>query len=256
MEEQINIWDEKSSSFPVYDRSDAEDMTLLKKMTDVAIVRGVELRGKNIIDIGCGTGRHTLNLASVAKSVHGSDVSKLMIEKLIGTVRKYEISNVTASVDDWNEVDIDAFGWRKKFDIAWAAMTGAIYSPEALIKMMDCAKTHCVSIAWGRKRINKVLERVFKEHGEVLTLPPGCSTITSELTKRGYSYTIDYLENAWTFDGTKTEVMNDLLWHLKMNDIKADAKKVERIVEEEAVSGNYQHSTEMEMGIVVWKPIK
>ncbi|HNY10340.1 MAG TPA: class I SAM-dependent methyltransferase [Candidatus Wallbacteria bacterium] len=256
MKNKINIWDEKSKSFPVYDRSDVKDIALLKKITDTAISRGVVLSGKNIIDIGCGTGRHTLNLANVAKHVHGSDVSEMMVEKLVEAVKKYEIGNVTVSIDDWDEIDIDASGWRKKFDVAWAAMTGAVYSPETLTKMMDCANEHCVCIAWGKKRINHVLERIYKEHGKVLELPPGSSFVTSELAKKGFPYTIDYIENSWTFDGTKDEVVNDLLWHLKKNKIKADVSKVEKIVEEEAVSGKYRHCTKMEMGIIVWKPQK
>jgi len=253
MKTKKELWSEKSKTFPVYDESDIEDMNFINKVIGIALGKGPSINGKSVIDIGCGTGRHTFNLAKTAKTVYGTDISKAMVEVLDGTGKKYGFTNVTAGVCDWKEADAVKNGWAKNFDIAWAAMTGAINSPEDILKMNLCAREWCVCVAWGRRRENEVLSEVFAAHSAELKLPPGEAEVTKALDELGFEYAIDHVENFWSFEGTKEEAAADLAWHLKMSEVVPLPEKIDGILEKYKNNGIYGHSTKMEMSVIVWK---
>lgn len=247
------LWEEKAKTFPVYDEDDAEDIKFIEKVIGAACDRGPDIKGKYIIDIGCGTGRHTLSLARKAAGVHGVDISEDMVRVLKNTRDKYGFKNVTAETLDWKEACIEKTGWLKKFDIAWAAMTGAINTAEDVARMNMCAREWAVCIAWGRKRENIVLQETFAAHGAELKLPPGLGEVKTALDELAIDHRIDYIENSWSFEGTREEAAADLIWHLKMSRIEPDEKKVYAIVDQNKKNGIYGHSTTMEMAVIRWK---
>jgi len=181
------------------------------------------------------------------------DISEDMVRVLKNTRDKYGFKNVTAETMDWKETCIEKTGWLKKFDIAWAAMTGAINTAEDVERMNMCAREWAVCIAWGRKRDNSVLQEVFTAHGAELKLPPGLGEIKSALDALAIAPRIDYIENSWSFEGSREEAAADLIWHLKMSRIEPDEKKVYAIVDQNNKNGIYGHSTVMEMAVIRWK---
>ncbi len=54
----------------------------------------------NILDLGCGRGRHSITLAKLGYRVTGVDLSPEAIKKARATARKEQLSNVTFKVDD------------------------------------------------------------------------------------------------------------------------------------------------------------
>jgi|GEM_PF-305877 len=251
---QEEIWSEKAQKFPVYDEDDMQDMKSVSNVIAIAGSRGVEIADREIIDIGCGTGRHTLMLARKAKSVLGTDISSKMIEILNATAQKYAIANVAALHMDWRSIDINELGWRKKFDVAWAAMTSAINGRGDIEKMNLCAREYCVTVAWGRKRENLLLSEIFKAHGAKFDVPFSALNLSSELDSIGISHTLDFLDNSWTSEGTREEITRDMMWHLGINKIEGDLSKINRIIDAYHKGGGLiKHTTSMEMGILVWR---
>lgn len=250
------LWSRKAKNFPVYDQTDIEDMKTIHSIIDIAQSRGVAIEGKKIIDIGCGTGRHTLSLAKKAEKVVATDISDEMVKTLIKTSQKYLFTNVETFICDWRQADVQKNGWLKSFDIAWAAMTSAINSAGSIIKMNSCAKEHCVCVAWGRKRENKILERVFSAHGSKLAIPFSALNLSRELDSLKTPHTLDFIDNSWISTAAREDAVKDMCWHLQINGIKADTALIEEIFNDNyGDSPEISHETVMEMGILIWRPI-
>lgn len=68
------------------------------------IMRNIgDLRGKKILDIGCGSGRHALRIAKFASEVVGIDISKKSIDLANQTATEMGIHNFKGQVDDYSQ---------------------------------------------------------------------------------------------------------------------------------------------------------
>jgi 2-polyprenyl-3-methyl-5-hydroxy-6-metoxy-1,4-benzoquinol methylase len=75
--------------------------TLLRFMGD--------LRGKRVLDLGCGTGRNGLQLARHAGEVVGYDLSEVAIEKANADARRLGLTNFHAEVNNFAHVEEASF---------------------------------------------------------------------------------------------------------------------------------------------------
>ena len=78
------------------------------------------------LDIGCGTGIYSLALASEIGLVEGCDVADQMITIANQQAAQLKLDNARFHCLDWQTVDIDALGYRGRFDIVFAHMTPAV----------------------------------------------------------------------------------------------------------------------------------
>ena len=63
---------------------------------------------KNILDLGCGTGRHTLLLADRGFNVHACDISKSGIKMTRELIDNSGLSNVSYSIQDMYNLNLDS----------------------------------------------------------------------------------------------------------------------------------------------------
>lgn len=61
-----------------------------------------DLQGKTILDVGCGSGRHAVRLAALAKEVVGTDISKKSIDLANSTAKKNGLENFKGVVSDYS----------------------------------------------------------------------------------------------------------------------------------------------------------
>ena len=74
------MWDKKALHYPRFSGQKNEfQETLFAKLNEF----GVNFNGKSLIDIGCGTGVHTIYLAGLCAEVLGVDSSEKMFNKFI-----------------------------------------------------------------------------------------------------------------------------------------------------------------------------
>ena len=74
-----NLWDKKASN---YQRFDGKISTIQQQIFGKALAWGIDFNGKEILDIGCGTGVWSIFLSKTAKHITGIDSSEKMIEIL------------------------------------------------------------------------------------------------------------------------------------------------------------------------------
>jgi SAM-dependent methyltransferase len=77
-------------------------------------------RSKKILDIGCGTGRHSLELARRGYRVVGVDLSKIFIEKAKRVALEEHLSNVTFIESDARDINFE-----NEFDVVLSICEGA-----------------------------------------------------------------------------------------------------------------------------------
>jgi len=84
------------------------------------LVEELELKaGDSILDVGCGTGRHAIELAKRGYTVTGLDLSAEMLAR---AAAKAEAENVKA---EWVRADATQFAFPEKFDAAICLCEGA-----------------------------------------------------------------------------------------------------------------------------------
>lgn len=88
--------------------AEKQELIFLKKLLG-------EIKGKTILDLGCGTGKFGLKLASEAKKVVGIDISKASVAIANRTAKRYKIKNFEGVVGDFKNQ-----GYKNYFDIVLA----------------------------------------------------------------------------------------------------------------------------------------
>lgn len=111
------------------------------------------------LDVGCGTGIYSIALANRIRTAVGVDISPAMIACGQEHAQTLGLQNVSFSILDWAEADIDSLGFRCKFDLVFAHMTPAISDFASFDKMHLCSRAYC-AMAKPTRRHNAVQEAV------------------------------------------------------------------------------------------------
>lgn len=94
-------WFEDWFNSPLYEKlysyRNEDEAELLAKLIEKEIPKSVY---SNILDLGCGRGRHSITLAELGYTVTGIDLSPEAIKKARFTAREKELKNVTFKVGD------------------------------------------------------------------------------------------------------------------------------------------------------------
>lgn len=141
-QENESFWDERAHSMEKWKKRRNGNH---QKVLDFLQHKKMLQSGFSVLDIGCGPGEHTKNLALVAKKVVGTDISKNMLKYAQKKTAEKGLSNTEFIKTDWEEVDLSRLNWERKFDLVFAAMTPAIGSRKSLEKMIQASKQYCFS---------------------------------------------------------------------------------------------------------------
>jgi 2-polyprenyl-3-methyl-5-hydroxy-6-metoxy-1,4-benzoquinol methylase len=108
-----------------------------------------------ILDIGCGTGRHSLELARRGYRVTGIDLSASMIEKAKALTLKEGLKI------DFHVLDARNFNFRESFDLAIMLCEGAFPLMESDEMNFSILQNACNSLKPGGKQIFTTLNGLF-----------------------------------------------------------------------------------------------
>lgn len=96
-----------------------------------------------VLDIGCGPGKHSLEFSKEAKKVTGIDISPKMIQFAKDNSIKIGATNSDFIMIPWGQIDLEKQNWRKKYDLVFASMCPGINNSETLMKMVQASKGFC-----------------------------------------------------------------------------------------------------------------
>lgn len=150
------LWDNRAREFNKHRHNER-----VNQIVDFLISRQTLDKNAEVLDIGCGTGKYSLEFAKRAKKVVGLDISTNMIEFAEKNALKENLTNTEFMVLPWEDADIEALGWKKKFKLVAAIMTPAINSRTCLDKMIEACDGYCIMSGHLDKR-EKVKDEIEK----------------------------------------------------------------------------------------------
>lgn len=151
-----NYWNIRARSFPGYQADNAYQARILSLMEK----HGVNIDGKNVLDLGCGSGAYTIRFASKAKKVVALDQSNGMIENVENSIRQANIHNIECVVCDWEQYEPT-----ENFDLIFASLTPAIDSVIGIEKVLKCATKWVVCISSIQPMDVPLITGLYKIHG-------------------------------------------------------------------------------------------
>lgn len=244
------FWNSRARSYPLpFDPSTAAKtrriLRLLRRL-------GADFRGREVLDIGCGTGVYALQLAGTAKSTFGLDSSAAMLKVFARERRRRGIENSACAPAYWK--DCPARAVAGKFDISLASMTAAIRTEKDLLKMEAAARERCVYIGWAGVRRNALLEKVYAAHGLEYKAPEGAALVLAALKRLGRSPRVLYITDSWTKSASPAETLREIGVSMKVNGVKLRKDWTAALLKSLARGGEVRQRTSMRKALITWRP--
>lgn len=214
-----NIWDKKADSYVRFN----PDMTEFeKKFYSKLNEWKIDFSSKSIIDIGCGSGVHTLRIAQSANHVLALDGSARMLEILNNDANRLDLGSKIKTLHcNWKDYNLKPF----EFDLAFSTMSPAICDSDSFEKFILSSPLH-IYLGWEAPRYSSLLEPFF----EFYNAKPNNMRCGVKLK--------EYLENKdinfkhMSFNETRVcirsfkQALENICWHLEISNIDFNKDEV------------------------------
>ena len=221
------MWDKKASSYPRFTGAPSEFQTrLYAKIAEF----GVKFDAKNLADIGCGTGVHTLLLAGICREVTGMDISDEMLKIMLEDATKFGVSNLTVVQSDFKN-----FHPNRVYDIAFSTMSPAISDEEDFEKFINLGKQR-VYLWWNKPRNSNVLDMLYDEF-EKRDFKAKAGLFEDYLRRKNIAFNSCVLEESKEQKRTLEEMTQNALWHLQISNFAQEESAVRKRLESIAREG-------------------
>lgn len=140
-------WDKRAKSFGETHKKSGTDNS--KEVTRVLLDKGL-IKEQEVLDVGGGTGRYAIPFAVHAKEVTMVDISTQMLEIAKRNAESAGQGNLKYIKLSWDDADLKALGWEKRFDLVFSSMSPAYRSKEGIEKMSAASRGWC--------QINQLIE--------------------------------------------------------------------------------------------------
>lgn len=239
---QQNIWNTKSQTFPKFINNNAETLQDLKFFTQ----NGVDFNNKTILDIGCGNGRFGLELAKLAKSLTGTDISDQMLEQFSHSAKELGLNNIQLQCCDWLSFPAQSF------DIVFASMTPALNNKPAFLKALKSFSQYFCYIGWGKTRDCPFLDQILKLHQLKLELPTGLPDVLQWLQEENYPTPIhQYYQSDFTFEGDFTQAFNNIKWYIQIHDGNPNDELIKDYISSHLQNNQITYLQKREIGLAL-----
>jgi len=246
-----NFWEFKSKKYPrPFDEKVIEKTKeVLKRIESY----GVLFDGRDVVDIGCGTGIYGLVIAQKARKVLCFDISDGMINILKEETQKLNIKNVEIIVGDFKDYNFDKY--KKAFDISFASMTPAIKDSKDILKMEYLSREFCVYIGWAGRRENKVYDEVFNYFKIKPHIPSDYFDVKKVLDERNVKYETFIFEDEWEWEGSLDEAVDEFYNRIKLDNIEIKRDEIRDFLLKKYGEKIVMKTLARE-GIIIWKSDK
>ncbi len=238
-------WDKKAQQYNRYTPSDTVlEAAICQKVTQTSM----NLSGKNILDIGCGTGAYTLRFAQKAAHVDAVDISPEMLRILREDANNISLENITTHCINWEAYPLPD----TPYDIAIATMFPALKEDHHFQKMHDAATTK-LFLGWGGKRGTELIEALFETHGGTYHPPNSATVLKAWLDKENHPYqVIEHTEEKIRIKPWE-EAIENYSWHLKVRGMPPNREKIIQVLEQyRNEQGEVVERTLNYLNLVLW----
>ncbi len=250
-----DFWNGRAESFN-QNLKDKEKKT--KKLINLLEDRKILHSKAKVLDIGCGSGTHSIPMGKKCEEVFSLDISENMLKILQDKAAKAGLENVYPMKINWVDINLEEKNWYKKFDLVFASMSPAIHNYETLTKMCDASSGHCYLSAWV-KRQSRVEDALFnlvnKKVGETGILEDKIYYAFNILWNMSFYPEVSYNERNWKstqpLDEAIESYTNKLLIKNELND--EDRLVIKDYLEKIALDGMIHEESVAVTGHIIWK---
>ncbi|KAF0127591.1 MAG: hypothetical protein FD189_65 [Elusimicrobia bacterium] len=241
------FWDRKAEGYP----SPLAPATLKATRGTLSLMRrlGAEWRGRDVLDIGCGTGLFALAMAPAARRVVGTDLSPRMLARMRAESAAAGLRNVEALRADWK--NFSAAGLKGRFGLAVASMTSAVGTP-AGIRRMEAWAERCAYVGWYGVRKNPVMEAVFRLHDLPYRSPEGAARVERSLKALGRRFRKRVFSEVWSREEPLEKALREAKAHIEINGVGFREKETGELLEKLFPGGIVRQRTEARKALFVW----
>ncbi|MDI6896271.1 class I SAM-dependent methyltransferase [Methanocella conradii] len=251
-----SFWDRKAEKYAENVSSDRRDGKL-RAALELIINAGLELEGAEVLDIGAGPGTFAIPLAHMGARVTAIDISAEMLKRLEKNAAEEKVSSIKTIHSSWKDLDLDALGFKGKFDLVIASMTPAINGPETFDMMLEASKGVCYYSGWVSRKWDKAYYELYRmlfnedyrEASHGLYLP------FMYLYTMGYRPTLRIKQELWSSDETVDSMVDEVAgFFSSTKDIDEEMKsRIRAYFRERSKDGIYHSETLAVTGMMVWE---
>lgn len=221
------MWDKKAAS---YTRFTGKPSIFQRQLYAKIEEFGVKFENKSVVDIGCGTGVHTLLLAQICREITGMDISGEMLKVMLEDAAKFNILNLTAVQSDFKN-----FNPNRVYDVAFSTMSPAIADDEDFSKFINLGEKR-VYLWWNKPRYSSVLE-LFYEGAQRGCFKEKANFFEEYLRRKNIAFNSCVLEESREQKRTLEEMTQNALWHLQIANFAHEENAVRSRLESIAKDG-------------------
>jgi arsenite methyltransferase len=252
---QSGFWDGRAGRFAKNVPAGREERRL-KAVLDLIETTGLDIAGAEVLDIGAGTGSLAIPLARKGATVTAVDFSAEMLKKLEERAEREDVPIARTVLVSWDEIDLDAEGFRKKFDLVIASMTPAVRSPDAFDLMLEAAKGVCYYSGWVNRKWDPafyelyrlLFDEEFREGVHNFSLP------FMDLYLKGYRPAVRINREVWRNEETIDEMVDTVSGFFSIaKDVDEEMKsRMKEYFLARTENGRYVSETVATTGMMVW----
>jgi len=243
------FWNSRARSYPL--PFDPSTLGKTKRILRLLGRLGADFTGRDILDIGCGTGVYALILAGKAGRVLGLDSSAAMLRIFRAQGRARKIKNAHCREAAWG--DLATAEIRGGFDIALASMTMAIKGKADLLKMEASARERCVYIGWAGVRKNNLLEAAYAHHGLEYKAPEGAGRVLNILRAMRRRPRVQFIIDSWKKSAPPAVTLREIEVNIEVNGARLDRVWTKALLKRRTRDGKVNQVTRVRKALITWK---
>lgn len=194
--------------------------------------QNVTLKDTSILDIGAASGGFTVPFAKRGANVTAVEPNLPLVELLKENTTGITNGKVEVVLEPFEDIDIQAKGWRKAFDLIFISMSPVIVDWESVEKVLSCARKFCyISLPVGSKEHSLVNEiRPLVTDQPQKTEHPEMAYLLHLLYLKGYSYESLVTRGMKTREVSRETAFTEVMDGLKNLDLPSSDDRNRKIV--------------------------
>lgn len=158
LQDTVNFWNKRADNFQKNVMGKKGDKRV-QRVLDWLEKQGVELAGKEVLDIGAGPGAFSLALAQRCRAVVALEPAEEMVKYLQSEISRNGCSNVQVIQNTWEETDLKEEELLGRFDLVFASMSPGINNLDTIQKALDCTKEYFYYSSFAGLRESDLLKK-------------------------------------------------------------------------------------------------
>lgn len=210
----------------------AEGQQRTKRILNWIQGQGVPFENASILDIGAASGGFSIPFAQRGANVTSVEPCVPLQELLQENADNMVSGKVTIVPEEFQDIDVEAKGWKQAFDLVFVSMCPVIYDWASVEKVLSCASQFCYisSTAGPRENslVNEVLPLVSADNQPVQHQSSDMGYLLHLLYLKGYAYESIVTHEMKTVEMSKQNALQHVMMILQLHqtNIRTDAKQV------------------------------